>query len=72
MCASASDKYIELTVPTVPGGPVDTTARAFSRILQANGIPFTVTYHPGGNGDISYNHVMEKKDNVILFLSKSY
>lgn len=62
---------IEIVTPLVPGGAVDLTARAISKVLTDSGYENIVTYHPGGNGDIALNYVTQKKDNVIVVASSA-
>jgi tripartite-type tricarboxylate transporter receptor subunit TctC len=62
---------IEIATPLVPGGAVDLTARAISKVLTDSGYENIVTYHPGGNGDIALNYVTQKKDNVIVVASSA-
>lgn len=62
---------IELVVPTPPGGAIDNTARAISKSLTARGVNNVVTYQPGAAGEIAFDSVMKKRDNVILVASSA-
>jgi tripartite-type tricarboxylate transporter receptor subunit TctC len=57
---------VEIIVPTAPGGAVDITARAISKSLTDQGQENIVTYHPGANGEIAFNRIFEKQNNVVL------
>lgn len=64
-------QVIEIVTPLVPGGAVDLTARAISKVLTDSGYENVVTYHPGANGDIALNYSTQKKDNVIVVASSA-
>jgi tripartite-type tricarboxylate transporter receptor subunit TctC len=64
-------EIIEIATPLVPGGAVDLTARAISKVLTESGYKNIVTYRPGGNGDIALNYATQKKNNVIVVASSA-
>ena len=63
---SMAKDIIEIIVPTAPGGAVDITAKAISKSLTEQGQENIVSYHPGANGEIAFNRVFEKQNNVVL------
>lgn len=66
-----AEPIVELVVPTPPGGAVDMTARAISKALTTDGVENVVVYHPGANGDIALNKVLEKSNTSILIASSA-
>jgi len=62
---------IAIIVPTPPGGAIDITARSLSKALMNKGHDNVVVYHPGANGDIALNIVLEKRDNAIFVASSA-
>jgi len=68
---SMATEPITLIIPTPPGGAIDSTARAISKSLTARGINNVVSYQPGAAGEIAFDNVLKKRDNVILVASSA-
>jgi tripartite-type tricarboxylate transporter receptor subunit TctC len=66
-----STETIELIVPTPPGGAIDTTARAISKAMTAQGINNVVVHQPGAGGEIAIANVLKKQNNVIFVASSA-
>jgi len=63
---------INIMLPAVPGGPMNQLALALSQNLNDNQIPNVITFHPGGDGIISYNNAIKEKDNTVLMTAISF
>jgi hypothetical protein len=57
---------LEVNVPFPPGGAVDIIGRHLGEYLNKNGYSNFNTNTPGAGGDIGLNHVITKKNNVIM------
>ena len=63
---------INIILPVTPGGPMNQMALSLSQSLTDNQISSVITFHPGGDGIISYNNALKEKDNVILITAISF
>jgi tripartite-type tricarboxylate transporter receptor subunit TctC len=68
LCLYSSLSYasLEINVPFSPGGAVDIIGRHLGEYLQKNGYPNFITNTPGAGGDIGLNHILKKKNNVMM------
>ena len=57
---------LEVNVPFSPGGAVDIIGRHLGEYLNKNGYSNFSTNTPGAGGDIGLNHIITKKNNVIM------